>query len=161
MKPTELYNRKPESENNDVFFLVDKSFIPEAGINIYDLHISREGVEINIDKVDIKVLADYESNWRSWTVCTVWFNNNPVMVTQNAGREGTDYCCKFITDLDLYNKMIQHIRSEFFPFVPSNILGGAWNEHNCKTRLVDKDEEVKDLANFYGRDIDLGGEDFN
>ena len=33
------------------------------------------------------------------------------MIIQNAGREGDDYCKRFITDFELYEKMIKYIET--------------------------------------------------
>lgn len=77
---------------------------------------------------------------RTWTLATVWFKDKPVMVIQNAGREGDDHYERFITDAVLFKEMVDHIKSLKEQDEP--LMG-----------VVDLDQDNPALTSFYGYDL--------
>lgn len=68
-----------------------------------------KNTKIKISYIDIK---QYDIR-RSWSLAVVYFNLIPVMVIQNAGREGDDYSRRFIIDenKESYKNMLKYINS--------------------------------------------------
>ena len=75
---------------------------------------------------------------RTWELKTVWFDNRPVMIIQNAGREGDDHCHRFVTDKALLTELVLYVTS----LLPQP-------ESDNDTTFVDIDEAREDLAYFY------------
>ncbi len=75
---------------------------------------------------------------RYWQLATVWLDESPFMVIQNAGREGDDHYARFITDLDTYGEAVRYLLS-LAPVAPADV--------------VDPDEPRDDLDRFYGDSI--------
>jgi len=48
---------------------------------------------------------------RTWDLSSYWYKNQPVMITQNAGRSGEDYHKRFILNSNLYFEMLSYIES--------------------------------------------------
>lgn len=132
----DLYAMTPESINKDVGEL--KGFyydhLPEIEENLWDINNKNELVEI-------KVLKDFDFDGRRcWTLRTVWFNNKPVMVIQNAGREGDDHRERFVTNKKKLNEMVCYLKS--------------LQDVADYCEEVDADVKYKCLTSFYGNDLD-------
>ena len=124
MNPNDLYAREPEkefhpfSEANPA--LQHPSVLLEYFIGVYYNHLAPDidpyaitGINRSTQVV-IKVLRDFHFDHRRfWRLSTVWFNNAPVMIIQNAGREGDDFKKRYITDPDKFIEMLNHIRGLF------------------------------------------------
>ena len=140
--PNELYAMTPESTTNDVFHLVGFSYnhVPEISDDLL--------VNINFvkaDRVDIEFLKNWNFDFRRvWILATVWFDGKPVMIIQNAGREGDDHSRRFITDSETFFQMISYIRTLLVNIVKidNKILAINADEHNAR------------LTEFYGNKLD-------
>jgi len=136
---SELYSRTTE-QYLSLGILVGcyYDFIPEAMIESWDLQ------DMTSPKIKIRCLKDFDFDCRRiWRLCTVWFDGKPIMITQNAGREGDDHACRFITDEDGYRNMIQHLVS---------IKIAKINEI---TDVISPDEDMKTvLTSFYSNSLD-------
>lgn len=89
------------------------------------------------DRIKVKYIKDicYDGR-RVWILATVWFDEKPVMIVQNAGREGRDFEARFITDAPLYKQMLQFIESLIELEEPLE-------------DVIDPNEDRKDLTFFY------------
>jgi hypothetical protein len=91
----------------------------------------------------IKVIKDHcYDGRRTWTLKTVWYEEKPFMIVQNAGREGEDYQDRFITDVPLYRKAV------------SALLDLVSKEDDIMVDVIDLDEERSDLDSFYSQSLD-------
>lgn len=106
MKPCELYAREPESTSNDLYILD----------GFYYTHIPEVEWD-NIDKSNNpRIAIKYYKNHcfdgrRVWILASVWFDVQPVMIIQNAVREGDDHAKRFITNEKLYDEMVTYIKT--------------------------------------------------
>jgi len=149
MTPNELYyNRVPENSHYDLDYL----------IGFYYNHIPEideiDGISDANEKEQRVLIKEYKNfdfdGRRIWRLASVWFDDNnlanfghkPVMIIQNAGREGDDSTGRFITDEQLYKEMIMHIRT---------LVKGRPYE---TSDVVDPDVDINNLTSFYGNDLD-------
>lgn len=140
MKPSELYAMEPESEAKGIEGIKGCSYnhVPEC-FGDFDSLMYSEGFCERITQKEIKYF-NFDGR-RYWRLATVWFDGKPVMVTQNAGREGDDHARRFITDAEAYKDMVQYI------------------DHECvKQNLVnieshDPDADIDGLETFYGNTL--------
>lgn len=152
MKPSELYEREPESIV--LPFSEDADYGPEYqmryfigcyynhlgyAIDVWDI----EGINRSI-RVAVKVYKDFDFDGRRfWRLVSVWFDNNPVMILQNAGREGDDSVDRIITDKKHFTLMMAHILS-LFRFK---------QDDEFIEDLQDPDEDYPTLTEFYGNSL--------
>ena len=149
MSPEELYARTPEEIvqwNDDTWTLGQYfhgayfNFIPELPDHICQLFDPKNRIEFHIYK-------DFNFDGRRfWRLCGVWYKGKPVMILQNAGREGDDYSESFITDFIQYKRMTKYLRKH------------ATMHDDTKEddeRIVDPsvDMGIK-LTEFYGNELD-------
>lgn len=139
MKPIELYKRKPESENYDLNYLYGSYYnhIPEVESIYYDDDILKKNKRV---KIKIIKHVNFDSR-RFWRLATVWFDGKPVMVIQNAGREGDDHADRFVTSHKRYVKMIAFIKT---------LHPDDYEVDN----LVDENQEIPELTEFYSNDLE-------
>ena len=140
MKPIELYERKPESESLDLNFLRGTYYdhLAELGENQYTLDLSQNKLVV----IRFYKMFNFDAR-RFWSLASVWYEGLPVMIIQNAGREGDDHHERFITDRDLYYRMLGYIWSI------------SLNKHEeLKGDLVDPNVDVPGLTSFYGNSLD-------
>lgn len=149
MTPNELYKRMPENSHFDLDNLVGFYYnhIPE--IDAHDISNANETEQ----RVLIKEYKFFDFDGRRfWRLASVWFDGTkddkladaykPVMIIQNAGREGDDYDGRFITDEKLYLEMVTYIRSLI-------------NDRPYQTSdVVDPDVDINNLTSFYGNELD-------
>lgn len=139
MKPKDLYARKPEYETDDIQVLKGCYFdhIPE--IDEYRFR----NIELGANKkILIKVYKDFDFDGRrGWRLASIWFDNFPIMIIQNAGRELDDHERRFITDENKYALMIQYIAL----LLPTEDGG---------VDVVSDDTDIDDLTCFYGHELD-------
>jgi len=145
MTPNELYNRVPQHSHYDLDMLIGFYYnhIPEIE-EVSDANEKEQRVLIKEYKY-----FDFDGR-RYWRLASVWFDDNdladlrhkPVMIIQNAGREGDDHDGRFITDEKLYMEMITYLRSlvKDRPFQTSDV--------------VDPDVDINNLTSFYGNELD-------
>ena len=83
------------------------SFLPEIGGNnsvLWDFLTTEH------PRITIKVYKHFQFDYRRfWRLASVWFDDKPVMITQNAGREGDDHAERFVIDVDQYREMVTEI----------------------------------------------------
>lgn len=148
MKPNELYQKTPETISKCLGHL--KGFYYD---HIHELSDSRNvdsywGLENKNEKVEIKYYVDHcFDGRRTWTLASVWFEEKPIMVIQNAGREGDDHRVRFITDAENYKRMLHYI---------STLL----EEDDVTLESVDPDEDIPTLDTFYGYSMNTVGKSF-
>ena len=141
--PNELYKMEPERVTNDISYLV----------GCYYNHVKEVGEEwaeyetpFLAERIEVRYLKDYDFDGRRvWKLATVWFDGEPVMITQNAGREGDDHSARFITDGKLFMKMCHYIKTQI-PLTPIPKTAGP--------SVVDPGEDIQDLTEFYGNSLD-------
>ncbi len=90
------------------------------------------------ERVTVRVVhyTDFDGR-RYWQLATVWLDDEPFMVIQNAGREGDDHYARFVTDAERYGEAVRYLAS----------LALADPEPGD---VVDPDEPRDDLDTFYG-----------
>lgn len=109
MTPAALYERAPESADRDLTILVGCYYnhIPEASIDYYG-----QIYGVQQERVEIRYYKRFNFDGRRfWALASVWFDDAPVMIIQNAGREGDDHAARFITDPEQYTSMVHFIAS--------------------------------------------------
>ena len=140
MTPRQIYEMPAERADKELSCLVGCYYnhIPEVGDHWGDWLWG-----FKQDRVEIKYIKDfYYDGRRIWRLATVWFDGNPIMIIQNAGREGDDHRAKFVTDLDGYIKMVGYIAS----LLP--------NEYRESVKTVSIEDDLPELTEFYGQRLD-------
>ena len=139
MKPQELYEMEPQEISHRPCELAGCYYnhIKESGIDGYEL-----GWDVETDRLEIRIIKHHNFDHRRfWRLATVWFDGKPVMVIQNAGRDGDDFRRRIITDADSFRAMCSHIAS----LKPVTDIED----------VVDPQSDVDGLTDFYGNH--LGG----
>lgn len=139
MTPNDLYNTPSQSDSTDLEQLVgwgESPFLPELGyIELPEEH--------NNQAIIIKTYANECSDGiRVWVLRSVWYKGYPIMITQQAGRDGKDYKKRFITNKQLYNEMLQYIQSLAPPKLDPD-----------SEDLVEPDFAGYSVDQFYGGDL--------
>lgn len=144
MTPNELYDREPEQ--------VVLAIEPDTRLvgyldGCYYNHVPEvdEHAQYNAsDRVECRIYKDFNFDGRRfWRLASIWFDGKPVMIVQNAGREGDDWAKRYVTDQKAYAEMVYHIMSLMKPELD---MGG----HD----FVDPDTDIEDLTSFYGNELD-------
>lgn len=141
MNIRELYEKQHKAESTCLGLLkgVYYDHLKELS-DRHDIH-SYYGLEECNKKVDIRYYVDHcFRGSRVWVLASVWYENQPVMVIQNAGRDGDDHSKRFITDEKLYKEMLSYIVS-------------LMNIDTSTAEEVDADVDMPELTNFYGYDM--------
>lgn len=112
--------------------------IPEAKLD-WDVPYDKE-----FPSIEIRVVKEFDFDGRRfWRLATVWFEGLPVMVIQNAGREGDDHEARFITNTELFNKMCRYIES----------IANVSDDAVCLD-VYNEDQEIgAKLTTFYGNTL--------
>jgi hypothetical protein len=143
MTAKELYLREPEKIETDLNILRGFYYnhIPEIDDNCGDYFT--DDILKNNKRIKIKILKDFSFDpRRHWRLATIWIDENPVMIIQNAGREYDDFSKRFITNKELYIEMISYIKS-LFPIYINEIIG-----------IIDENIDSPILTNFYNNNLD-------
>lgn len=138
MTPRELYARAPVSTTSDLGALRGFYYdhVPEVSGDLV--------AEDPAVRVVVRVYKHFDFDHRRfWRLASVWFDGAPVMIVQNAGREGDDHRERFITNSTAYHAMIDHLQTLTKPAHQTS--GGA---------VVDPDIDVPALDEFYGNKLD-------
>lgn len=151
MTPNELYQREPERVI--LPFEVARDHMTDYFAGVYYNHLQEIDVDLYricsvdaSDEVEIKVYKDFDFDGRRfWRLSSAWFRGKPVMIMQNAGREGDDYVGRFITDYPLFNTMVIHIEG----LIRLKICREA-----AIKDVVNPDNQVPNLDDFYGNSLD-------
>lgn len=116
----------------------EHTFIPEVG------GWSPEVDVVTSDRIRIDILKEVTFDHRHiWRLSTVWFDDLPVMIMQNAGREGDDHASRLITDAARYQDMVAHLK-ELLPSLPEPWMGEYGTADN-----------ITNLTCFYRRSFDV------
>jgi len=143
MKPSELYQRKPEKIDNNINVLHGCYFNHVPEIELFSEPCYMEPIK------NSRITIHYYKDWcydgrRTWMLAAIKFDDKFVMIIQNAGREGDDHEARFITDKPLYDEMVSYIRTLVRPLIEDRSLG----------EVVDVDTDIKNLTKFYNGDLD-------
>lgn len=134
MKPSELYKLAPQKVDFDIGG-INHRHLPE----IDEMSLPWEDPNRRVENRSIKYF-NFDGR-RFWELAAIWFDGNPIMVTQNAGREGDDHSARFITNPEGYRQMISYLRSLT-----------KTNEDNHD--VVNVEDDIPDLTSFYGNSLD-------
>jgi hypothetical protein len=143
MKPSELYSRKPDYVSTDLnhFRVGYSNHIPEVDDITYGWF--DDSVCQRNDQIEFRIHKNFDFDGRRfWKLVSVWFDGQPVMILQNAGREGDDHVDRYITAPELYREMVSYVQS-LLPVEVKNV-----------NDVVEEDEEIENLADFYGNSLD-------
>ena len=138
MTPAELYVMTPESVDHDLFSLAGCYYnhLPEAGED------SSEWICCKSDRVEVRHIKYFSYDGRRfWRLSTVWFENEPVMVIQNAGREGDDFHRRIVTSQTGLLLMANYILSLIPP------------DNTESIEVFDPNQEVEGLTEFYNQSL--------
>lgn len=136
MTPNEIYKLKSVNETNYLSPLSGFYYnhLPEAGEKL-------DWANLKSERVTVKEIKNFDYDGRRiWYLATVWFDSKPVMIIQNAGREGDDHFARFVTNGPLLNEMASHIRT-------------LCQSYEC-VEIVDINKDNPSLTNFYGQDLE-------
>jgi len=145
MKPSELYAREPEETTFELGSLIGcyYNFIPEALGEEFQHLLYRDEMKKN-NKVEVRTYKYFDFDGRRfWKLAGVFFDGFPVMITQNAGREGDDHTARFITNEHAYKKMVAYIKA-MLPISDEEEI----------TDIVSADDDFPGLTDFYGNNLD-------
>lgn len=93
------------------------------------------------ERVMVAVHGEYWLDTRRfWRLSSAWFDHQPFMIMQNAGREGDDHVQRWITDRAVYGAAVTHIYSIYC----------SDNDH-----MVHPHTELGDLTEFYGEKLEV------
>jgi len=143
MTPNELYKRTPEFVDKDINAFAGCYYnhipeIPELENHYFELS------QITARRIEFRYYKDFDFDGRRyWRLGAVTFNDEFVMIIQNAGREGDDYTGRFITNKDLYYKMVDYIKTLMPPKDPLS-----------DDDIVNIDDDIPALDKFYGNELD-------
>lgn len=135
MTPNEIYKLPVESVETDLSGL----------IGCYYNHVKESGVEAFVEGaegVEVRVIKHFNFDFRRyWRLATVWFEDKPVMVIQNAGREGDDFSRRVITDQAAFRDLCKYVAS----------LAGV--DEPEETEVLAPDADLDQWDEFYGNSL--------
>lgn len=79
---------------------------------------------------------------RCWTLAAAYLDDVQFIIMQNAGRGGlnhSEYCQRFVTNMDVYCRAIAYLRSLYQP--------------NVHEDFRDPDADIEDLTSFFGDNL--------
>lgn len=139
MKPAELYARKPSHITHDLDALFCGNLLPELD---QEVRWYLDGVNDANKRVAIHV---YKEHWfdhrRFWRLAAVYFDDRPVMIIRNAGREGDDHVSRFVTDVEAYRDLVPYVNS-LLPIQATQV-----------ENVVDPESDIPGLTSFYDYDL--------
>lgn len=157
MTPAELYQRPPQyiSYNPQELIGFYYNHVPEisdsfAGVPWINHRLpgdaAPEGLTPMRARFEYRIIKHFDFDYRRfWRLGTVWFDNQPVMITRNAGREGDDHRTRFVTcSTALYFDLILYL----------NNLTTLSQYNSALKDFVEPDKEVPSLTEFYGNSLD-------
>ena len=95
---------------------------------------------------------------RFWALGVVLFDDKPVMIIQNAGREGDDHAKRFLLDPGTYRDMLCYLAGAFAALKTSKTCSSLEVKRDD---LLGMDEDRADLTDFYGNNLETVGPDLN
>jgi hypothetical protein len=148
MTPAELLARPVEDVEVNLSILVGcyYNFVPEATADMNEFVCPED------DRVEIRVFKHFNFDYRRfWRLAAVYLDGEPVMITQNAGREGDDHAHRYILDEERYRELVGLIAS--MPRKPNDHI--VHQKDQDRTSVVKMDEQLGDkLEKFYGDELD-------
>ena len=146
MKPSELYQRNPVKVDHDISILQGCSYDHIQEVHYHaDTYFAHDLKGLDIPGIEIRYYQDfYFDHRRFWRLASVWWKGNPVMIIQNAGREGDDYFGRFITNAEAFDEMTTAIR-ETIARKPIPV---------DRSIVVSPEMEIESLTEFYGNKLD-------
>ena len=127
MTPRQLYARTPQGTSDNLYVL--RKFVPE--IDQFPAHSNR---------VEIRCYEHHHFDHRRiWVLAGVFLDGRPVMVIQEAGRDGDDHVKRYVTDWDHYKRLVSYLWSRVPEPTSSN-----------SDELIGMDDDVRGLTEFYG-----------
>lgn len=149
MTPRELLKRQPEkvlkiNTETGVLNGFAYDYVPELTAALAASCLCFNDLK-DSDRIEIRVYKDFWSDHRRfWRLASVFFDGKPVMIIQNAGREGDDHHQRYLLDFEAYGAMIAHALSLF----PDHV--SRTNDHI----VTSIDGDIKGLTEFYGKELD-------
>lgn len=105
MTARQLYALAAQSVSYDLYWPL------EAHRHVHEICLSEIPEGAN-ERVSVRILEDHAfDDRRYWLLFTVWLDDTPVMICQNAGREGKDHSARYVTDPDAYAQMLAYLAS--------------------------------------------------
>jgi len=142
MTPNELYKREPEQTVSFIETEWNESYIRGCYYN-YIPEIDGYSNYKPSDRIQIHIYKDFDFDGRRfWRLASIWLDNKPVMIVQNAGREGDDHTNRFITDHKQYVNLV------------SLLLSLQISEEIEHSDIIDPNKEDPSITFFYGCDLD-------
>ncbi len=115
--PAELYALRPVRVYYGSWHTVSVH-LPE--VPYYDIEADAMTAMEGSQRMETRTLVDHDYDGRrGWTLQTVWFDGQPVMVVNSSGRDGDEYHDRWITDSEAFGRMVAWLRS----FLPAENLG--------------------------------------
>ena len=85
--------------------------------------------------IEINLIAQFHESNASYSLYTVWYTGEPVMILQQGGKNGTDYIEDFITHTEYYYKMIDYIRNRYMHDRYSSNVINRYERMECLTNV--------------------------
>ncbi len=137
MTPNELYARPAQQVVVDDFFCLKGCYydhLPEVGADASELDKVLCGPLKG--RFELRFYRKRNSDQRRvWWLYSLWLDGKPVMVLQNAGREGDDHHRRIVTDQTLLAETVRLIRTHL-PVSPAD-------------EVADPSTEIEGLDAFY------------
>lgn len=129
MTPKEIYDLTPIRVTNGIY-LLEKHF---SDVDFFS-------IEQENGPIQARYYADHSFDGeRCWELFSLWIDDKPFMICQEAGRGGRDHIDNFITNKDLYLKACDELRKLYKKEVP----------------VFDETENLVDLTDFYGKKLEF------
>jgi hypothetical protein len=144
--PNELYARTPVAvvaDNLDALKGCYYDHLPEIDVLAFELAPIIEGPMKG--RFELRYYRRFCSDGRRiWHLYSLWFDGRPVMILQNAGREGDDHHRRIVTDVPRLASAISSIRT---------FLGA---DKVLPEEIADPSHSVLGLDTFYGGSLQDG-----
>ncbi len=113
--PADVYKLPTQETINDLNHIHLESYLNGCHYNhMPEIAESYSNVKYNDDAKDFEVRVHKHFNFdyrRFWRLASVWLNNYPFMIIQNAGREGHDHRKRYITNANVYWQAVGYINT--------------------------------------------------
>lgn len=125
------------------FFTLKGTWVPEIShlVPDYDAKIAEEVAKDGRMAINTVVFDNIDGE-RYAMLCTVHFDNKPVLIVQEAGRSGRDYFNRWVVDLPSYSEMLVYLASKM-----------AKADEIRMVDVIDLDAEIYPelILDFYGK----------
>lgn len=144
LTPEDIYSMTSQKIHHNIHILCGCYYnhLEDTGIDPFEIE---HQYDLTSERIAIHEIKNFNfDSRRYWRLATVWFDNSPVMIIQNAGREGDDHAERFITNKQKFLDMAQHIKS-LLPIKPKDDI----------TDIVEPTQVLgRKLICFYGNSLD-------